>query len=552
MKMNEQYASVSPIDGRYRNRFEPEELSGNFSEFAITKAKIDVEVMHVLALNKLGVFDELSHEELCEVYNASKNFDYNSFLRLKDIEKVIKHDTKSCEVFLRETCNIRNKNMIHFGLTSEDVNNLAYSMCFKRFVNDIQIPMILDLLSMLSKMMIKTRDMAFPARTHGQLASPTTAGKEMSVFAGRLLRSVVILNGMKFYGKLNGATGNRSAFNAAAPRIDWEEYEKTFVSDLGFIVNESTTQIEDHDSWARWMNETTVCNNILIDLVQDMWLYISNNLFKQTPKNGEVGSSTMPHKVNPINFENAEGNLQLSNSMLSFISNKITKSRMQRDLSDSSVIRNIGLAMGHSILSYKEIKLGMEKVEVNEIECARQLESAPEVLSEAIQSVLRRHKDTDVYSALLEVTRGKNVTINDMKEFIKKEDIPDDTKEYLLSFNVFNYVGDAQKIVDRVNNSIARELSSMEFSGFHKKATPLWLASFEFSKTLEKQPLEFIADAKLDGSSWSTKIKLAPHTNSDRTYRAYASFLNPDAPYKCGVPISVALGDTVIGTLIVF
>jgi adenylosuccinate lyase len=364
--------TISPLDGRYKNRLQ--HLSAYFSEFALMQARCQVELLYVKALDEAGLFPKLTSEETQRIEQAFENFSNDGYQRIKEIENTTRHDVKACEIFLREKVKLHDNNLIHFGLTSEDVNNLAYNLLLKAYLEHEHLPLLRELLENLCSLASQWKSILFPARTHGQKASPTTAGKEIAVYINRLLRQYQKLNTFQFMGKLNGAVGNFSAMLAAFPNYDWMNFSYAFVESLGLIPNIATTQIEDHDTWAEYFNITRQINNIVIDLDQDFWNYISRDLFHEETKAGEVGSSTMPHKVNPINFENSEGNLMLSNALLGMLSDKLCRSRMQRDLSDSTVERNIGVALSHSYLALTETIKGLQKVRINAAKCRQDLE----------------------------------------------------------------------------------------------------------------------------------------------------------------------------------
>lgn len=436
--------AISPLDGRYGGRLE--RLSEYFSEYALVRARLTVEVEHAIALDETGLFGTLDDGERTRLREVVASFDDAAFAELKGIESTVRHDVKACELFLKQRTGLRKKNRIHFGLTSEDVNNLAYGTLFDAFLEEVELPLIEALGKKLAAFAREHAKTPFPAHTHGQPATPTTAGKEIAVFLGRLLRAHEGLSRVRLYGKLNGATGNHSAMLAAHPDYDWAAYERRLVERLGLYPNPATTQVEDHDSWARWFNETRVANNVVLDLCQDMWLYISRGFVVQKAKAGEVGSSTMPHKVNPIHFENAEGNLQLSSSALVFLSEKLCRSRMQRDLSDSTVSRNVGVALGHHVLAFEEVMAGWERIALDREACARALDATPELLAEPIQTILRLHVDDDPYTRLLELTRGRALGKEDVRAFVDGLDVAESVKQRLRELDVRTYLGDAERI----------------------------------------------------------------------------------------------------------
>lgn len=439
---------ISPLDGRYGDRLHT--LGMHFSEFALMRERCRVELLYLKALNSTKLFAALSSEEVERIERALANFSDADYARIKAIESTTRHDVKACEFFLRETLNLRNNNLIHFGLTSEDANNLAHNLMLKGYLEQEQLPLLKSVLEQLCQLAEQWQAVPFPARTHGQKASPTTAGKEIAVSINRLLRQYGKLKNFRFMGKLNGAVGNFSAMLAAFPEYDWMAFADRFVESLGMASNIATTQIEDHDTWAEYFNITRQINNIVIDLDQDFWAYISRDLYREQTKTGEVGSSTMPHKVNPINFENSEGNLMLSNSLLTVLTDKLCRSRMQRDLSDSTVERNIGVALAHAHLALTETLRGLKKVRLNEATCRAELEHSPELLAEPIQTILRPVMHEDPYTLLKQLTRGKAITQEEIDRFIDELAIDKNVKARLQELCVTAYVGDAVKICKRV------------------------------------------------------------------------------------------------------
>ncbi|HHJ53259.1 MAG TPA: adenylosuccinate lyase, partial [Caldithrix abyssi] len=335
------FHAISPLDGRYRQKLA--HLSDYFSEFALMRSRVQVELRYLLVLDAAGLFAPLNHAEKQAIERQLDQFTDEDYRQIKEIESRINHDVKACEMFLRETLGLRQPNMIHFGLTSEDVNNLAYTLLLKEYLEREQLPQLRSLLEQLATLAESWCAVPFPARTHGQMASPTTGGKEMAVYINRLLRVYRFLRAFRFRGKLNGATGNFSALVAAFPQYDWIEFSRQFLQSLDLEYNPATTQIEDHDTWGAYFAIVRQLNNILLDFDRDMWLYLTLGYLVMEADAGAVGSSTMPHKVNPINFENSEGNLQISVALLNGITDKLGNSRLQRDLSDSTVERNKGV-----------------------------------------------------------------------------------------------------------------------------------------------------------------------------------------------------------------
>jgi adenylosuccinate lyase len=450
--------AISPLDGRYAQRLEP--LRACFSERALVGARIEVELRYLRMLHLRGLFPPLFPEELERVEAALAGASDEDYASVKDIEATTRHDVKAVEIHLRRKLRLARPQAIHFGLTSEDVTNLAWSRLFDRFLEEQQLPLLDRVLTKLVELAERWRDVPFPSHTHGQPASPTTAGKELAVFAGRLLRLRRQLADHVFLGKLAGATGNYSAMVAAFPDHDWVELAERLVDELGLGHNPLTTQVEDHDSWARWFDLTRGVNNVMIDLNRDLWAYISRDLYRQRKAPGQVGSSTMPHKVNPINFENSEGNLELSNAMLTLLSDKLCRSRMQRDLSDSTVQRNVGVAMGHAWLAWLECLQGLEKVELDPAACARALEAHPELLGEPIQTILKVEGVPDPYELLRQHTQGRAVTREGLLAMVDGLDISEPARDRIRALTVPAYVGLAAQLADRVIAAVREEIEA--------------------------------------------------------------------------------------------
>jgi len=449
--------AISPLDERYSERVG--HLAACFSERALMRSRCEVELRYLLALAEAKLFPRLDSGERQRVTALLESFGEPDYARIKSIEATTRHDVKACELFLREKLELKNPNLVHFGLTSEDVNNLAYTLLFKRYLQTEQLPLLDRLMEKLSALAQAWRSTPFPARTHGQMASPTTAGKEMAVFLNRLVRLRRALRELRFAGKLNGATGNYAAMLAALPDFDWPSFARAFLEGLGLELNPATTQIEDHDTWATYFNLTRQVNNVLLDLDQDAWLYISYGYLREPPRAGEVGSSTMPHKVNPIRFENSEGNLGLSNALLVELSNKLCRSRMQRDLSDSTVVRNVGVALAHAWLAMIETLAGLERVALDEARCLAELEASPELLAEPIQTLLRVAGHPDPYEALKRLTRGKAITRAELERFVDELEVDASTKARLRALKVAEYYGAAPAICDEVIRLAREELS---------------------------------------------------------------------------------------------
>lgn len=440
--------AISPLDGRYAGKLVNHR--NYFSEKGLMYYRCKVELLYVLALNDAGLFEPLEKFELDNIQDCIHNFTDEDYNRIKEIESVTNHDVKACEIFLRERTQLRDVNMLHFALTSEDANNLAYTFMLKDYLEKEQLPQIESLLNKLIELAEQWKLIPFPCRTHGQKASPSTAGKEIAVFINRISRIYAQLKGFTFLGKINGAVGNYSAMLSAFPNFDWLNFAHNFLRKHGLEPNLATTQIEDHDTWATYFNLTRQINNIVMDLDVDCWLYISKDLFAEKVKEGEVGSSTMPHKVNPINFENSEGNLMLSNSMLTFLSDKLCRSRMQRDLSDSTVERNMGSALSYASLGITETMRGLNKLKINAQQCIDELNDSPELLAEPIQTILKIAGVEDPYNLLKKVSRGQKPTREMLMSLVDNLDIDTAIKNRIHEMQAVNYIGDAERICDLV------------------------------------------------------------------------------------------------------
>ncbi len=440
--------AISPLDGRYGKRLQ--HLGLYFSEYALMRMRVIVELHYLKALDKSGLFKKLSDEELSAIDNLINSFSEEDYDKIKEIESKLNHDVKSCEVYLRETLPLKNKNMIHFALTSEDVNNLSYSLMLRDYWQKEQLPQLKNLLQRLREMAQSWKNIPFPARTHGQMASPTTAGKEFAVYLRRLYEQYQNLQNFMFKGKLNGATGTFSAMLSAFPDYDWMSFSRDFITELGLEPNLATTQIESHDSWLDYFAVVRHINTILLDLNRDIWLYLTLGYLTLAADEGAVGSSTMPHKVNPINFENSEGNVQIANALLNAFEEKLGQSRLQRDLSDSTVTRNIGVALAHGYLAVQETLKGMNRLAANEEYCVKELDNYPELLAEPIQTILRREGFDDPYNLMKELTRGKKIEQSELNNFIDGLDLSDTVKEELKSLKTRAYIGNAPQICDLV------------------------------------------------------------------------------------------------------
>lgn len=440
---------ISPIDGRYHNS--TKELNEYFSEYALIKYRVLVEVKWLLKLDKI-ININFSKKEIDSLNSIINNFNIEDARKVKEIEGTIKHDVKAVEYFLRDKFDELElssfENYIHFGCTSEDINNLAYGLMLKHGLYDSFIPNAEALVNVVAEKAKEYKAIPMLAHTHGQPATPTTVGKELAVFVYRWKSILDLLKTIKLRGKFSGAVGNFNAHIVAFPNLDWITISKDFVEDLELEFNPLTTQIESHDIICVIFNYIKSFNNITMDFNSDMWIYISNNYFKQLAVKEEVGSSVMPHKVNPINHENSMANIRIANAIFTALAENLPVSRMQRDLSDSSALRNIGVGFAHSLVSIKQSIIGFKKLSPNEDVLTRALESNASVISEAIQTVLRKNGVIDAYEKLKELTRGKEITLEAIDEFVKTLDLPEEDKAELLNLKPSNYLGLASKLVD--------------------------------------------------------------------------------------------------------
>lgn len=444
--------ALSPIDGRYHDKVN--ELRPLFSEYGLIYFRVVVEIRWLQALAgapEIAEVPALSDSANAWLQAIIDNFDINDAEQVKKIERTTNHDVKAVEYFLKEKVagnaelNAINE-FIHFACTSEDINNLAYALMLREGRTQVLAPQMDDLIGTITLLAHQHAEQPMLARTHGQTASPTTLGKEMANVARRLERQRDQFILSPILGKINGATGNYNAHYAAYPDVDWHAFSQSFVSSLGLEWNSYTTQIEPHDFIAQYFDSLSHFNTILIDYCRDMWGYISLGYFKQRTVEGEVGSSTMPHKVNPIDFENAEGNLGLANAVFQHLGAKLPISRWQRDLTDSTVLRNLGVGLGYSLISYRSCLKGISKLESNTDRMLEDLDNAWEVLAEPIQTVMRRYGIEKPYEKLKELTRGQKITQQVFKDFINTLDIPATEKERLLAMTPANYTGIASKL----------------------------------------------------------------------------------------------------------
>ena len=451
--MSDPLKNISPLDGRYSKSIET--LSDYFSESALIKYRIKVEIEYLIHLSRqkeVKELDPISDKDIKRFQKIYNSFSIEDAKRVKAIEVATNHDVKAVEYFIREKLEKMKKKRlypwIHFALTSEDVNNLSYSLMWQDGMKNVFLPEFYEVIKKLNTIAKQFSTTAMLSLTHGQSATPTTFGKELSVFVHRLKRQYEQMKKQQLQGKFGGATGTWAAHYAAYPKMDWLNFSKKFISSLGLDPNLVTTQIEPHDSVVESYHSMIRVNNILIDLCRDVWSYVSRGILKQKRVPGEVGSSTMPHKINPIQFENAEGNLGLANSILSHLSNKLPISRMQRDLTDSTTLRNQGIAMGYSYLACKNILKGLKRITVNKPAMKKELNSHWEVLAEAIQTVLRKSGSNNAYEQLKNMTQGETVTSDSIIDFVKLLRIPEEDKKRLSELTPEEYIGIAPKLVN--------------------------------------------------------------------------------------------------------
>jgi len=447
--------AITPIDGRYAAKVV--ELKEFFSEFALIKYRVTVEVKWLQALcAEAGIEEarELNSEEIAFLDKIITDFSIEEAQKVKDIEKVTNHDVKAVEYYLKDKISGTSleelSEFIHFACTSEDINNISHALMLKEGVASV-VKYQEDIISKLKEFAIEFKNDPMLARTHGQTASPTTIGKELAVFANRLQRQLNIISSIELMGKMNGAVGNYNAHLSAYPNVDWPAFSKNVIeNELGLVQNNFTIQIEPHDYMAELFDAYSRWNTILIDLDRDVWTYISMGYFGQKTIKGEVGSSTMPHKVNPIDFENSEGNLGLANAIFGHLSVKLPISRLQRDLTDSTVIRNMGVAFAYSQIAYLSTLKGFSKLLLRREVLAKDLDNAWEVMAEPIQTVMRKAGIEKPYEKLKELTRGQAINKEIIKEFVENLDLADDDKQRLIDMSPASYVGNAQQVVDQL------------------------------------------------------------------------------------------------------
>jgi adenylosuccinate lyase len=440
--------TLSPLDGRYRA--DVAELEAYFSEAALFRYRARVEIEYLIFLTKardISFIPKLDAQATAELRGLYRAFSQEDAEAIAVWDRKVNHDVKAVEYWLRERLDKLGlgawKEAVHFALTSEDINNLAYALLLREARDLCLLPALGELGTALHELALREAAAPMPARTHGQPATPTTLGKEIAVFVARLRRAHATLGAVKLTGKLNGATGTFAAHAVALPDVNWLAFGRAFVRFLDLEPVELTTQIEPHDSLAELCDALKRLNTILIDLCQDTWRYISDGYLVQAPQAGEVGSSTMPHKINPIDFENGEGNLGLANALLEHFSRKLPISRLQRDLSDSTVLRNLGVAFGHSLFAYRRILKGLSKLGVDHERMLADLRAHPEVLAEALQTILRREGYPEPYEVLKTLTRGRALTLEDLRAFVDTLEVSDAVKAELRALTPERYTGRA-------------------------------------------------------------------------------------------------------------
>ena len=444
--------ALSPLDGRYADSTAP--LRDYFSEFAFLRDRVRVELDFLSALSNTGLIRPLSESEISLLRSLSQNFSLEDAQAIRSFEAKTRHDVKAIEYFLREKLQATSLNnllsWLHFGLTSEDVNNIAQAISLRDSRDAVLLPALRELLDHVLEFVKTYRALPMLARTHGQAAVPTTLGKEFAVYLTRLKKAFDEIAGHKFEAKLTGAVGNFNALHTAFPQMDWFTFSADFVQGYGFEPNLITTQLLPYDNWIRYFHALRLTNSILIDFSQDVWRYVSDDYLKQTVVEGEIGSSTMPQKVNPIDFENAEGNLGIANALLTHYAQKLSVSRLQRDLSDSTVRRTFGVALGHTLLAWTNLVRGMKRISANEEQLHSDLEVHWEVISEGAQTILRSVGRSDAYETLKQQTRGRVLTAADYNSWLEMLELDDETRAKLRSLDPEQYVGLAAQICDQV------------------------------------------------------------------------------------------------------
>ncbi len=447
--------ALSPLDGRYRAKLDA--LRPHLSESGLMRARVQVEVAWFIALSDLGLpeFPSLPAAAREFLQSLVAGFGAEQAAQIKAIERTTNHDVKAVEYWLKQQAAAqpdvaRHAEFFHFACTSEDINNTAHGLMLSAAREQALLPLLGKVHARLLQLTGELAEQPMLSRTHGQTASPTTLGKEFANFAWRVQKAMAAIAAVKLTAKMNGAVGNYNAHLAAYPDVDWEVFARRVVESLGLTFNPYTIQIEPHDAMAEFFDAVARANTVLIDLSRDIWGYISWGYFKQKTKAGEIGSSTMPHKVNPIDFENAEGNLGVANALLRHLSDKLPISRFQRDLTDSTVLRNMGVALGHSVLAWDSLLRGLDKLLVHPQRLDEDLDAAWEVLAEAVQTVMRRHGLPNPYEQLKELTRGKAITAESMRDFIRRLDLPAEARARLLELTPATYIGAAAQLAHRL------------------------------------------------------------------------------------------------------
>jgi adenylosuccinate lyase len=447
--MTKSLNNISPLDGRYTNSIK--DLSAYFSESALMGYRLKIEIEYLIALGnkkrikELPPFSKTEQSRLRKIY---QNFNSTDAEKIKEFETTTNHDVKAIEYYIQGKVKKSLHPWIHFALTSEDVNNLSYSLMWQDGLKQVYLPTLQSVNKELKKLARKYKGSSMLALTHGQAATPTTFGKELAVFCARLDRQISQIKSHTLLGKFGGATGTWSAHMAAYPKVNWIRFASKFIKSLGLDPNLITTQIEPHDSLAESFHQMVRVNSILTDLCRDMWSYISRGILGQKKVAGEVGSSTMPHKINPIQFENAEGNMGIANALLNHLATKLPVSRMQRDLTDSTTLRNQGVALGHSYLAIQNIIKGLNRITINKTQMVNELNNHWEVLGEAVQTILRKTGKQDAYEQLKTLTQGQSINAESMVEFVAGLKISDEDKRTLINMTPENYIGLASKLVD--------------------------------------------------------------------------------------------------------
>jgi len=448
-------SNISPIDGRYKKNVS--ELEIFFSEQALMRHRVMVEVEYLLAIVKHRSFQKtrtLSKKDLNSLKGLYVEFSSTHFKQIKKIEKKTNHDVNAVVVFVSEKLKKIGRDdlapFVHFGLTSEDINNISYSLMTRGAVDNVMIPSVKGVLKELKTLSKKTKSLSLLSLTHGQPATTTTLGKELAVFVSRVEREIALIKKIKLLAKLSGATGSYAAHKVAFPDLNWPLFSKRFIKKLGLEQSPISTQIEPGDSLAELLHSFVRINNIFSDFSLDMWLYIGRNIFVQKNIVGEVGSSTMPHKINPIFFENAEGNLDIANNNFSFLASRITKSRLQRDLSGSTVFRNIGVGFAHSLISYKNLIKGVLRVSPNKAQMKKELDENWSILAEAIQTVLRKSGDASAYDKIKKLTRGKPLTKESYLQLVNSLDVAEKDRVALLELTPHTYLGEINKVLENL------------------------------------------------------------------------------------------------------